>query len=135
MSTPQTSPEGFVTPCPYIPPGPDSSNLKDKGLKEIIEQDISFRLLKNPRYNGRCGLCEFREACGGCRARALASTKDLMGEDPWCGHTTGKESAAGEKGQEPVWRKDAKARLDNVPAFLREMVRRGVERYAARRNR
>lgn len=35
-------------------------------------------------YNGRCGYCEFRKVCGGCRARAFAFTKDYMDEEPFC---------------------------------------------------
>ncbi|WKZ33138.1 MAG: heme b synthase [Thermodesulfobacteriota bacterium] len=35
-------------------------------------------------YNGRCGYCEFRKVCGGCRARAFAFTGDYMDEEPFC---------------------------------------------------
>ncbi len=35
-------------------------------------------------YNGRCGYCEFRSVCGGCRARAFAFTGDYMDEEPFC---------------------------------------------------
>ncbi|HLC17803.1 MAG TPA: radical SAM/SPASM domain-containing protein, partial [Thermodesulfobacteriota bacterium] len=33
---------------------------------------------------GRCGYCEFRKVCGGCRARAFAFTGDYMEEEPFC---------------------------------------------------
>ncbi len=35
-------------------------------------------------YNGRCGYCEFRKVCGGCRARAYAFTNNYMDEEPFC---------------------------------------------------
>ncbi len=35
-------------------------------------------------YGGRCGYCEFRSVCGGCRARAYAFTGDYMDEEPFC---------------------------------------------------
>ncbi|HOI11263.1 MAG TPA: radical SAM/SPASM domain-containing protein, partial [Myxococcota bacterium] len=35
-------------------------------------------------YGGRCGACEFRNVCGGCRARAYAVTGDVFAEEPFC---------------------------------------------------
>ncbi|HZX36539.1 MAG TPA: heme b synthase [Thermodesulfobacteriota bacterium] len=35
-------------------------------------------------YKGRCGYCEFRSVCGGCRARAFAFSGDYMEEEPFC---------------------------------------------------
>ncbi len=35
-------------------------------------------------YNGRCGICEYRRVCGGCRARAFATTGDYLDEEPYC---------------------------------------------------
>jgi heme b synthase len=37
-------------------------------------------------YRGRCGVCEFRKLCGGCRARAHAVTGDYLSEEPFCTH-------------------------------------------------
>ena len=33
---------------------------------------------------GKCGCCEFRNVCMGCRARAYAATGDFMDEEPFC---------------------------------------------------
>ena len=38
-------------------------------------------------WGGTCGVCELRQVCRGCRARALARTGDLLGADDSCGHT------------------------------------------------
>jgi len=35
-------------------------------------------------YHGRCGYCEYRTVCGGCRARAYATTGDYLAEEPYC---------------------------------------------------
>ena len=35
-------------------------------------------------YKGRCGYCEYRSVCGGCRARAFAFSGDYMEEEPFC---------------------------------------------------
>ena len=45
-------------------------------------------VLRNVRdvdsYGGKCGACEYRRVCGGCRARAFAQTGDYMAEEPFC---------------------------------------------------
>jgi len=33
---------------------------------------------------GKCGLCEYKNVCGGCRARAYAGTGDYLDEEPFC---------------------------------------------------
>jgi radical SAM protein with 4Fe4S-binding SPASM domain len=35
---------------------------------------------------GKCGVCEYREICGGCRSSALFYTGDILGSDPRCVH-------------------------------------------------
>jgi radical SAM protein with 4Fe4S-binding SPASM domain len=34
---------------------------------------------------GKCGCCEFKKVCMGCRARAYATTRDYLAEEPNCG--------------------------------------------------
>jgi len=36
------------------------------------------------RLQGRCGECEYRRLCGGCRGRTLAVTGNHLAEDPSC---------------------------------------------------
>lgn len=128
------SPEGFVTPCPYMPVENCGANLKDRGLKDIWFDAPLFRSLRAPVYNGRCGECEFNDLCGGCRARALASSGDIMGEDPWCDYKPEgripKTIECEKNDRWPVWTEAAEARLNQVPLFLRGMVKQGVEGYA-----
>jgi len=36
---------------------------------------------------GKCGLCEYKQVCGGCRARAFGMTGNYMGEEPFCAYS------------------------------------------------
>lgn len=123
------TPEGYVTPCPYMPTL--AGNIKETGLKQIWEEADIFKTLRGKRYDGRCKECEYSEICGGCRARALSTTSNVMGEDHWCEYEPdGKASLISHKQADIIWTKDAEERLLKVPGFLRNMVKGGVERYA-----
>ena len=60
----------------------------------------------------------------------------MMGDDPWCEYEPeGKRVKESESQRvrvsgEILWTKEASERLEKVPAFLRTMVKKGVERYA-----
>lgn len=127
------TPEGLVTPCPYIPAKEGTPGLKDKTLREIWEEGADFVELRRGGLRGRCGVCEHRELCGGCRARSLSINSDLLGEDPLCSYEPKRvesTSANPPTSPGPVWTPQAKERLERVPSFLRGMVKSGLERYA-----
>jgi len=45
----------------------------------------SSDLLRDPeRLGGKCGRCEFRTVCHGCRARAYSLGGDYLAEEPLC---------------------------------------------------
>lgn len=72
-----------VLSCPVImePCG----NLKKESLEEIwnnSKQLEEFRTRNN--LEGKCGNCNFKNICGGCRAYALATTGSVLGEDTFC---------------------------------------------------
>ena len=48
--------------------------------------DVFRQMRDADHYHGRCGYCEFRRVCGGCRARAYAMSGDYLGEEPFCTH-------------------------------------------------
>jgi radical SAM protein with 4Fe4S-binding SPASM domain len=93
-------PNGDITPCPYLPV--KLGNTREKSFKEIWFNSPVFKAIRNPDLlKGKCGLCEYKTLCGGCRARAygLSSdfidfcgdlrepgelTGDYLAEDPWC---------------------------------------------------
>jgi radical SAM protein with 4Fe4S-binding SPASM domain len=44
-----------------------------------------FRLLRDPdKLKGKCGVCKFRQACGGSRARSYVVTGDVLAAEPDC---------------------------------------------------
>jgi AdoMet-dependent heme synthase len=57
-------------------------NLNFRKIWETSELLLKMRDVD--AYHGKCGLCEYRQLCGGCRARAYAMTGDALGEEPFC---------------------------------------------------
>lgn len=78
---------GIMQPCGFL--DIQCGDLRKAAFdfeKLYLESEI-FRKLRNPdRYEGRCGVCEFRMVCGGCRARAYADSGDILSADPTCSH-------------------------------------------------
>ena len=75
--------EGEVYPCGYLPV--IAGDLRRQSFVEIWENSAVFQELRNPsNLKGKCGCCEFRNVCMGCRARAYAATGDFMDEEPFC---------------------------------------------------
>ena len=65
------TPSGDVTPCPYMTAV--AGNLRERSFRDIWTGSELLRSLRDPgRLGGRCGACEYRELCGGCRCRAYA---------------------------------------------------------------
>jgi len=74
---------GQVQPCGYLEL--DCGNVRGNSFQEIWSSSEVFRTLRNTNgYQGKCGRCEFRKVCGGCRARAHEISGDFMGEEPYC---------------------------------------------------
>ena len=93
-------PNGDVTPCPYLPI--KLGNIREKSFKEIWTSSSMFKALRAPNsLKGKCGICDYKTLCGGCRARAYGLSSDFIDycgdlhepaelkgdyltEDPWC---------------------------------------------------
>lgn len=74
---------GDVQPSGFLPIR--RGNVRDRELADIYRSDPLFRALRDPdRLRGKCGACEFRRVCGGSRARAYATSGDVLAEDPAC---------------------------------------------------
>lgn len=74
---------GEVNPCGYL--HLSSGNIKNKDFLDIWTNSEIFKKIRNPNnYSGKCGVCEFKFICGGCRARAYAATGDYLSEEPFC---------------------------------------------------
>jgi AdoMet-dependent heme synthase len=74
---------GQVQPCGYLEL--DCGKVRQKSFQEIWKESDVFKRLRNTEgYHGKCGRCEFRKVCGGCRARAYEASGDEMAEEPYC---------------------------------------------------
>lgn len=74
---------GQVQPCGYLEL--DCGDLRKKSFQEIWETSEVFKNLRTTDgYQGKCGRCEFRKVCGGCRARAYETLGNYMAEEPYC---------------------------------------------------
>ncbi|MFQ5799217.1 MAG: radical SAM protein [Bacteroidota bacterium] len=127
------TPEGQVTPCPYLPVV--AGNLREKSFFEIWHQSKIFDQLREANLRGKCGICDYKSICGGCRARAFASTGNYLAEDSWCQYepkTQGKTATqvVREQPNNPIWSEEAMGRFEKAPAFVRQMVMNKIEKYA-----
>ena len=92
--------EGEVYPCGYLPV--IAGDLRKQTFADIWENSKVFHELRDSSgLKGKCGCCEFRNVCMGCRARAYAATGDFMDEEPFCVYQPRTQSLRTDK-QEPV---------------------------------
>jgi len=76
-------PNGLVTPCVFMPMV--VGDLRRRSLKEIwLNSQVMNDLRDRGKLKGRCGRCEYKYVCGGCRARAYAYHGDYLAPDPGC---------------------------------------------------
>ena len=70
-------PAGFLPlPCGRFP---------HDSVVDVYQNHPTFQALRNPDgFKGRCGICEYRNVCGGSRARAYAVTGDPLATEPDC---------------------------------------------------
>ncbi len=125
--------QGQITPCPYIPEV--AGDLRRESLATIWETHPAFHRLRSELPTGKCGECDYRYSCGGCRARALARHGDLMAEDPKCAYVRPQGRAAEAPPGAPrtsgvTWQPEAEQRLQRIPSFVREFVKARVEQHA-----
>jgi len=73
--------DGTVTPCTllYISCG----NILKQDLNEILQNENMLKI-KNRELKGKCGKCNYKKICGGCRAAAYQVLGDCLEEDPEC---------------------------------------------------
>jgi radical SAM protein len=82
---------GQICPSGFLPM--PAGNVRVDDLVAVYRGDPLFTALRDPeRLGGRCRRCEFRERCGGSRARAFAATGDPLAEDPGCAWEPGAAS-------------------------------------------
>ena len=134
------TPDGKLTPCPYLPEA--AGDLRQDSFSSVWRDSDLFRQLRTGKLGGKCGSCEYRELCGGCRARAFAVDGDYLAADPSCAYQPAGEMPPVQVNR-PVrygspaerqlrWSKDAEERISRIPSFVRGVVMDRVEQYARR---
>ena len=74
---------GRVQGCGYLDVA--AGNIKEQSFKEVWDDSPLFRDLRDlSRIKGKCGLCEYKKLCGGCRARAYETSGDYLEAEPYC---------------------------------------------------
>ncbi|MGO8806983.1 MAG: radical SAM protein [Candidatus Bathyarchaeia archaeon] len=80
---------GDAIPCSYN----DAyrlGNVRDESLEQIwqgMQNSEFFAEVKDKtKIKGKCGVCEYKDICGGCRSAALYYTGDILGSDLRCGY-------------------------------------------------
>jgi radical SAM protein len=62
-----------------------AGNIRQTSLREAYRNSALFRVLReSDALGGKCGVCDYRNLCGGSRSRAYALTGDYLAADPRC---------------------------------------------------
>jgi radical SAM protein len=76
---------GEIYPSGFLPIS--SGNVRRRSLVDVYRNGALFQVLRDSAaIRGKCGLCEYRNLCGGSRSRAYALTGDYLAEEPRCTH-------------------------------------------------
>jgi radical SAM protein with 4Fe4S-binding SPASM domain len=74
--------DGEVYPCPKLEVS--CGNVRNSRLLDIWLNSRAIKDLRFRRLKGRCGHCDWKNLCGGCRAVAGAVSGDYLETDPAC---------------------------------------------------
>ncbi len=76
---------GEIQPSGFLPL--TAGDVRTVDIVEVYRHSKLFMDLRNPeKIKGRCGICEFRDVCGGQRGRAYGITGDYLETDPACSY-------------------------------------------------
>lgn len=74
--------DGELAPSGFLPFR--LGNVRDDDIVSVYREHPLLRRIRAADFGGRCGRCPYRKLCGGSRARAYASSRNPLGEDPAC---------------------------------------------------
>ncbi|QSO46856.1 TIGR04053 family radical SAM/SPASM domain-containing protein [Alicyclobacillus mengziensis] len=74
--------DGTVYPAGFLPV--TLGNIRETPLPDIYRENVVLRDIREGHFEGKCGSCEYRDACGGSRSRAFANTGNPLSSDPAC---------------------------------------------------
>jgi radical SAM protein len=74
---------GDIQPSGFLPV--TAGNVRTDDVIDVYRHSQLFTNLRTPdKIKGRCGVCEYRDVCGGQRGRAYGITGDYLESDPAC---------------------------------------------------
>ena len=77
---------GSIEPSGFLPIS--AGNVRNDDIVDVYRNAKIFRDLRDySQLKGKCGICEYRDVCGGQRGRAYGVTGDYMETDPACVYT------------------------------------------------
>jgi heme b synthase len=77
--------DGIVQPCGFL--DVNCGDVRQTSFAAIWNESKVFNELRDfSKLKGKCGKCEYRRVCGGCRARAYEATGDYLAEEPLCAY-------------------------------------------------
>lgn len=74
--------DGIIYPGGLLPVA--LGNVTGDDLVRLYRTHPMLRAIRARTFGGPCGVCLYRDVCGGSRARAYAETGDPLGTDPLC---------------------------------------------------
>ena len=78
---------GTVQICGFLEVECGDVRQADFDFMQIWETSPVFLEMRDPdSYHGKCGVCEYRHVCGGCRARAYNVSGDYLDSEPFCAY-------------------------------------------------
>lgn len=76
---------GEVFPCGYLPV--EAGNIHRQPFADIWQDSKLFAEMREPDLlEGKCGYCQFKKVCSGCRARSFGVTGNYLAEEPFCAY-------------------------------------------------
>lgn len=76
---------GEVYPSGFLPLS--AGNILWEPLADVYRNSPLFLSLRDSsQLKGKCGKCEFKDVCGGSRARAYALSGETLAEEPCCAY-------------------------------------------------
>ncbi len=74
--------DGTVYPAGFLPY--TLGNVREMALATLYREHDLLKSIRASQFTGLCGACDYRDMCGGSRARAFAASNDPLGSDSAC---------------------------------------------------
>ena len=76
---------GRVQTCGFL--DVECGDITKQTFKDVWENSQVFNSMRDfNNLEGKCGICEFKRVCGGCRARAYEATGSYLSQEPLCSY-------------------------------------------------